>query len=161
MSGPRDLVVRRRVLAWRPRWRGPERDGGPGWDDGDGDGGGDIDVELPGGGGFHLLDLLDEFLVGMLVAIALVLLVATVVPLVVLAVEVVLVLLVTAAALVGRFVLRHPWPVVARDRATGEVIGTWHVVGWRRAGRACEDITQRAAFGAPLPPSGPWNPDDR
>lgn len=85
---------------------------------------------------------------------------ATVVPVVV-AIEVLLVLLITAAVLFGRVVLRHPWPVVARDRATGVVVGTWQVVGWRRAGRACEDITQRAAFGAELPPQGRWDPDGR
>lgn len=147
MSGPRDLVVRRPVLAWSPRWRGPRgRDGG-------------LDVDLPSGGNFSLLDVLDDFIGGILAIIAIILLVATVVPVVVLAIEVVLLLLVTAAVLIGRIVLRHPWPVEARDRATGEIVGTWQVVGWRRAGRACEDVTQRATFGAALPPSGPWDPD--
>jgi len=163
LSGPRDLVVRRRVLAWSPRWRGRDLADVPGgWgdsSDGGSSGDGGLDVDMPGGGGFGLLDLLDDFIVGALVAIAIVLVIATVVPVVVLAVEVVLLLMMTSAVLIGRIVLRHPWPVEARDRATGEIVGTWQVVGWRRAGRACEDITQRAAFGAALPPPGPWDPD--
>lgn len=152
MSGPRDLVVRCRMLVWSPRWRGPRvREAGDGA----------LDLDLPLGGGSSFLDVLDDFIVGILATIAIVLLLATVVPVVVLAVEVVLVLLITAAVLGGRIVLRHPWPVVARDRETGETVGTWQVVGWRRAGRACEEISQRATFGAALPPSGPWDPDDR
>lgn len=152
------LVVRRRILPWRPRWRGPRFDFGGGSTDGGDSGDGDLDA--PVGGGFGLGDLLDDLVAAVLVVVVAAVVVTTLVPAIVLALEVVLVLLAAAVVLTSRLVFRHPWPVEARSTSTGEVVARWQVVGWRRAGRARDSIRQMIAFGADLPPPGPWDPDD-
>lgn len=145
-----DVVVRRRLLHWRPRWRGPR------WRDSIDT----TDVDLPsGGGGSGFFDLLDD-LVGAVVVIALVaVLLATVVPVIVLAVEVLLVLLATAAVLGWRVATRQPWIVEAIEDGSGRTLGTWQVHGWRAAGRARDELQRLADRGAQLPPDGVHDPD--
>lgn len=142
--------VRRRILHWRPRWRGPRLDGqGPdaAIDGGPVGGGG-------GGGGFSFLDLLDDLFTAVLVAVAVAIFLATVVPAIVFAIELLLVAVVAVAGIVGRSLLGRPWTVEAIDTGSRRVVGSWQVVGFRRAGRVAAAIQAAADAGRPLPGPG-------
>lgn len=133
--------VRRRLLHWRPRWRGARLDGG----------GPDLDVPSGGGGGWSFLDFLDDLFAAVLVAVAVVLFVMTVVPAIVFVVELLLVGLIAVAGIVGRSLLGRPWTVEAVDTGTGAAVGVWHVRGFRRAGAVARALQERADQGVPLP----------
>lgn len=145
----RTIRVRRRLLHWRPRWRGPRFDSGSGVDGeidgGPGGAGG-------GGGGLSFLDVLDDIFAAVLVIVAVVVFVTTVVPALVLLLEVLLVGLLAALGLVGRALLGRPWTVAAVDTETHRVVGSWQVEGFRRAGEVAAAIQARADAGQPLPP---------
>ncbi len=143
MSGR--VRVRRRILHWRPRWRGLRRNVDAPEPDGDVGG---------SGGGFSFLDLLDDLFAAVLVAIAVVVVVATVIPAVVFALELLLVALLAGVGIVGRSLLGRPWTVEAVDTDARTVVGSWQVVGFRRAGQVAAAIQARADTGRPLPPPG-------
>lgn len=147
-----DVVVRRRLLHWRPRWRGPR------WRD-------SIDTTdldtSSGGGGSGIFDFLDDLIGAVVVIVLVAVLLATVVPVIVLAVEILLVLMATAVVLGWRMATRQPWTVEAIEDGSGRTLGTWQVRGWRRAGRARDELQRSADHGAELPPDGLYEPGHR
>lgn len=84
-------------------------------------------------------------------AVGLVLLV--IVPLLFAIVELTVLLLLAAVAMGGRFVLRHPWTVVAEaDDGTAH---RWPVVGWRASRRQRDEVAQLLAGGIVAPGGAP------
>lgn len=135
--------VRRRLLHWRPRWRGRGRDAA------------DVDTSgfgQGGGGGSSFLDWLDDLVAAVLVVVAVVVLVMAVVPAIVLLLEVLLVGLLALLGFVGRVALGRPWTVEAVDTSTGRVLGRWSIRGFRRAGAAATAIEAHLIAGGDLPP---------
>lgn len=146
MSGR--VRVHRRLLHWRPRWRGPRLNGRDAMD-------GQIDGGFGGGGGgSSFLDVLDDLFAAVLVVVAIGLFLTAVVPAIVFAIELLLVALVAVAGIIGRSLLGRPWTVEAVDTDTRAVVGSWQVVGFRRAGQVAAAIQARADADRPLPPPG-------
>jgi hypothetical protein len=113
----------------------------------------DVPVGDPG-----CLDVVGEGFVVVVLVIAAVLFVVFIgLPLALAVLDMVLVLLFAVVGLVARVVFRRPWVVEAR---AGDGSGhEWRVVGWRRSGRAMDELRQLLAAGAdvgstPTEPSG-------
>ncbi len=106
-------------------------------------------------------DLAGLALLPLLLVLAII--VALTLPFLLLAVELALVAVAAVLFVLLRVLLRRPW-IVEAWRGSGDVaerVGAWAVVGWRRAGRAVDEVARRLEVGEPLPPEGRWDPDVR
>ena len=129
-------MVRRRWLnrSFRLRWRrGRIRDG----------------VDFAGG-------LLDETIVGGLIAMVVgVILIAVFVlliwPVLAIGLELALVILLVGSGIFGRIFLRRPWTVEALRSGVDEPAQTWNVVGWQRSREVVDEAKAAIRQGMPLP----------
>jgi hypothetical protein len=93
---------------------------------------------------------LDDLLIFVALAVALVVLVLLVVPLLLVVVDLLFLLLLLLLGVAARIVFRRPWVVEATD--SGPLRHTWRIVGWRASGEKVDEIADLLAHGHPLPP---------
>lgn len=100
--------------------------------------------------GFSIFDVVDDSgWAGIAIAVGLVLLVLIFLPLLGVAFELVLLLLVFSSGIVGRVVLGRPWTVEAVNLGDGERTVAYGVKGFRRAGRAVEELATALSVSGP------------
>ena len=105
---------------------------------------------IDGYDGSSILDVaFDSGWAGVAIAVAVVLLILIFLPLLGVAFELVLLLLVFSSGIVGRVVLGRPWTVEAVNLGDGERSVAYGVKGFRRAGRAVEELTTALAASGP------------
>jgi len=135
---PRWRALARRFGGWRRRRKGENGGGGSGLDG----------LDIPGGSddlAALVLVIIGLILFGLLFWFLLL-------PLLLLLVDVVVVILLLALAIPVRVLLRRPWTVEASRRGpdgeSTETVST-HVVGWRNALRARDEIADKLRAGYP------------
>jgi hypothetical protein len=99
---------------------------------------------------FWVIDVADSLWVGIALAVVVILIVFLLLPLIGVALELILLLALLGSGIVGRVVLRRPWTVEAANLGDEMQSAAYAVKGWRRSGRAVDEIaTAIQAAGPP------------
>lgn len=96
---------------------------------------------------FVPLDVLDSPVAALIVAAAVLLLFLVLLPLIGFLFELLVVLLLVWSGIAARLVLGRPWIVEAVDLDDAERSTAFAVKGWRRSGRAIDELAQEIATG--------------
>lgn len=147
-DGRRWTVVRR-IVPWRPRWRGWRRDSRR-----DNEQGGSpvqAAFDFASEALFWADDLPSVVAVGLTVVAAAILLVVFVIPVALLLVELALVALFVVVGVFLSGLLGRPWIVEARTQGPPAEERRWAVRGWRRSRRARDEIAMALQAGTDVP----------